>query len=88
MQRLPSTASVSGILKLSVRASSSANVADVTRPPYYRKPHQHHKPLHMLQEEFPVRYNCYFFYFCYFRMLAMLLVLELGYLTIIRRQNL
>lgn len=55
MRGLKSVASVSsGLIQLSVRASSSASVANVTRPPYYRKPHQHHKPKHMLQEEFPV----------------------------------
>ncbi|KAK6024434.1 Ser/Thr phosphatase family protein [Ostertagia ostertagi] len=34
--------------------SSSSKSANVQRPAYYRKPHQHHKPTHMLQEEFPV----------------------------------
>uniref|UniRef100_A0A1I7XF25 Metallophos domain-containing protein n=1 Tax=Heterorhabditis bacteriophora TaxID=37862 RepID=A0A1I7XF25_HETBA len=34
-------------------ATSSANSVDITRPPYYRKPHQYYKPKHMLQEEFP-----------------------------------
>ncbi|KAK6010882.1 hypothetical protein OSTOST_24049 [Ostertagia ostertagi] len=33
--------------------SSSSKSANVQRPAYYRKPHQHHKPTHMLQEEFP-----------------------------------
>uniref|UniRef100_A0A1I7T4H8 28S ribosomal protein S30, mitochondrial n=1 Tax=Caenorhabditis tropicalis TaxID=1561998 RepID=A0A1I7T4H8_9PELO len=31
----------------------TANASTVYRPPYYRKPHQHHEPKHMLQEEFP-----------------------------------
>lgn len=30
----------------------SANPSTVYRPPYYLKPHQHHEPKHMLQEEF------------------------------------
>ena len=55
MQRLHSIAGVSGAVSLTVRASSSvAHAANVTRPPYYRKPHRHHTPKHMLQEEFPV----------------------------------
>ncbi|KAK6049297.1 hypothetical protein COOONC_13198 [Cooperia oncophora] len=36
-----------------LRRCSSTNPANVQRPAYYRKPHQHRKPLHMLQEEFP-----------------------------------
>lgn len=32
--------------------AKSANASTVYRPPYYRKPHQHHEPKHMLQEEF------------------------------------
>ncbi|KAF1770618.1 hypothetical protein GCK72_002437 [Caenorhabditis remanei] len=30
----------------------TANASTVYRPPYYRKPHKHHEPKHMLQEEF------------------------------------
>lgn len=30
----------------------AANASTVYRPPYYRKPHQHHQPKHMLQEDF------------------------------------
>lgn len=34
------------------RVEKSANASTVYRPPYYRKPHRHHEPQHILQEEF------------------------------------
>ncbi|WKX91390.1 hypothetical protein Q1695_009886 [Nippostrongylus brasiliensis] len=40
-------------LTLLRRCSSAANASNVSRPPYYRKPHPPREPLHMLQEEFP-----------------------------------
>ncbi|KJH53493.1 hypothetical protein DICVIV_00236 [Dictyocaulus viviparus] len=39
------------------RCSTAANSATVYRPPYYRKPHKHHEPRHMLEEEFPASYS-------------------------------
>ncbi|KAK6728868.1 hypothetical protein RB195_006123 [Necator americanus] len=40
-------------LAFSRRCYSSANSADVYRPPHYRKPRKSKEPGHMLQEEFP-----------------------------------
>ncbi|CAI4225212.1 unnamed protein product [Auanema sp. JU1783] len=45
------TATCSARVYNSLRCSSTSQ--NITRPPSYRKPHQHHKPKHMLQEEFP-----------------------------------